>query len=100
MTMSTAWMSNNLRGRASVAVGTAIVLRFGNCANFVATNVFVKAEAPCYPTAFRMGLATTLAGGGFYLTYAGLLWHHNHKLARKKVQDGGEDNQQEYRYKV
>ena len=38
MSMSTAWMSNNLRGRASVAAGTAIVLGFGNCANFVATS--------------------------------------------------------------
>lgn len=100
MTMSTAWMSNNLRGRASVAAGTAIVLGFGNCANFVATNVFISSEAPYYPTAFRTGLAITLAGGGFCLTYAGLLWRHNRKLARKRIQDGGEDDQKEFRYQI
>jgi hypothetical protein len=100
MTMSTAWMSNNLRGRASVAVGTAIVLGFGNCANFVATNVFIKSEAPRYPTAFRTGLAITLAGAGFCLAYAGLLWRHNEKLARKRAHFGGEDDQREYRYQI
>lgn len=100
MTMSTAWMSNNLRGRASVAAGTAIVLGFGNCANFVATNVFIKGEAPYYPTAFRTGLAVTISGGGFSLIYAGLLWRHNQKLAKKRIEDGGEDDQKEYRYQV
>lgn len=100
MTMSTAWMSNNLRGRASVAVGTAIVLGFGNCANFVATNVFIKSEAPQYPTAFRIGLAITVAGGGFCLAHAALLWRHNQSLLRKKVVEGGEDNQKDYKYQI
>lgn len=100
MTMSTAWMSNNLRGRASVAVGTVIVLGFGNCANFVATNVFIKAEAPYYPSAFRTGLAITVSGGGFCLTYAGLLWRHNRKLAKSRAQYGGADDQRDYRYQI
>ncbi|KAJ4366698.1 High-affinity nicotinic acid transporter [Ascochyta clinopodiicola] len=100
MTMSTAWMSNNLRGRASVAAGTAIVLGFGNCANFVATNVFIKKEAPYYPTAFRTGLAITIAGGGFCMAYAGLLWRHNHQLAKKRMEAGGEDDQREYIYQI
>lgn len=100
MTMSTAWMSNNLRGRASVAVGTAVVLGFGNCANFVATNVFIKAEAPYYPSAFRTGLAITVAGGGFCLSYAALLWRHNQKLAKKRAVEGGEDDQKEYKYQI
>ncbi|KAF3009856.1 hypothetical protein E8E13_010577 [Curvularia kusanoi] len=100
MTMSTAWMSNNLRGRASVAAGTAIVLGFGNCANFVATNVFIKAEAPYYPTAFRTGLAITVVGGVVCLSYAALLWRHNQKLARKRVHESGEDDQVDYRYQI
>ncbi len=100
MTMSTAWMSNNLRGRASVAAGTAIVLGFGNCANFVATNVFIKAEAPYYPTAFRTGLAITVAGGGVCLVYAGLLWRHNRDLAERRSQHGGKDDQKDYKYQI
>ncbi|KAF1927734.1 MFS general substrate transporter [Didymella exigua CBS 183.55] len=100
MTMSTAWMSNNLRGRASFAVGTAIVLGFGNCANFVATNVFIKAEAPHYPTAFTTGLTITVAGGGFCLVYAALLWRHNQRLSRKRAVEGGEDDQEDYMYQI
>jgi hypothetical protein len=42
MTMTTSWLVNNLRGRASLAVGTAIILGIGNCANFVSSNVFIK----------------------------------------------------------
>ena len=55
MAMTTSWMTNNLRGRASIAIGVAIILGFGNCANFVASNVFVKGEAPYYETGFRTG---------------------------------------------
>ena len=55
MAMTTSWMTNNLRGRASIAIGVAIILGFGNCANFVASNVFVKNQAPFYPTGFRTG---------------------------------------------
>ena len=35
MSLVTAWLANNLRGRASLAMGTAIILGIGNCANFV-----------------------------------------------------------------
>lgn len=55
MALSVSWMTNNLRGRASIAVGVAIALGIGNCANFVASNVFIKGEAPFYPTGFRTG---------------------------------------------
>jgi len=98
MAMTTSWLVNNLRGRASVAVGTAIILGIGNCANFVASNVFIKTEAPRYPTAFRTGLSITVAGAVFCIAYVGLLWRHNTKLAKKRAQSGGVDDQKEYRY--
>ncbi|CAO2652028.1 Nn.00g003110.m01.CDS01 [Neocucurbitaria sp. VM-36] len=98
MSMTTSWLTNNLRGRASTAVGTAIILGIGNCANFVASNVFIKKEAPFYPTAFRTGLGLTIAGAVFCLVYVGLLWRHNRNLDGKRREMGGEDNQKEYRY--
>ncbi|KAF2269955.1 MFS general substrate transporter [Lojkania enalia] len=98
MAMATAWMTNNLRGRASTAVGTAIILGLGNCANFVATNVFIKAEAPFYPTGFRTGLGLTIAGAMFCLIFVALLWWHNQKLDSKRREVGGEDDQKEYKY--
>lgn len=98
MTMTTSWLTNNLRGRPSIAVGTAIILGIGNCANFVASNVFIKKEAPHYPTAFRTGLGLTIAGAVFCLIYVALLWKHNQKLDKKRREFGGEDDQKEYRY--
>jgi hypothetical protein len=98
MTMTTSWLANNLRGRASLAVGTAIILGIGNCANFVSSNVFIKTEAPHYPTAFRTGLGLTIAGAVFCLVYVGLLWRHNQKLAKKRSEVGGMDNHKEYVY--
>lgn len=98
MAMLTSWMTNNLRGRASIGVGTAIILGLGNCANFVASNVFIKTEAPFYPTGFRTGLGLTIVGAGICLVYVALLWWHNKKLDRKRKQVGGEDDQVEYRY--
>lgn len=98
MAMTTAWMTNNLRGRASIAAGTAMILGLGNCANFVASNVFIKKEAPFYPTGFRTGLGLTIAGAVICLVYVALLWRHNQKLARKRAELGGEDDQKLWKY--
>ncbi|KAF1967825.1 MFS general substrate transporter [Bimuria novae-zelandiae CBS 107.79] len=98
MAMTTSWMTNNLRGRASIAIGVAIILGFGNCANFIASNVFIKTEAPFYPTGFRTGLGVTIAGAAFCLLHVALLWWHNQKLEKKRADIGGEDDQHEYRY--
>jgi cyanate permease len=98
MTMTTSWLVNNLRGRASVAVGTAIILGIGNCANFVSSNVFIKTEAPRYPTAFRTGLGLTVAGAVFCVVYVGLLVRHNRRLAKERSAGGDVDEQKEYMY--
>lgn len=61
-----AWLSGNLRGRKYLAVGMAWMVGFGNCANFVSSNVFIKAQAPRYRTGFINGLCWTCVG--FLLT--------------------------------
>ncbi|KAF2710158.1 MFS general substrate transporter [Pleomassaria siparia CBS 279.74] len=99
MAMTTAWMTNNLRGRASIAVGTAMILGLGNCANFIASNVFFTTERPYYPTGFRTGLGITMAGAIICITYVGVLVVHNKKLDKKRREGkASEDDQVEYRY--
>lgn len=98
MAMTTSWMTNNLRGRASIAVGTAMILGLGNCANFVASNVFFKNEAPYYPTGFRTGLGLTMAGAVICMAFVGILFMHNKKLDKKRREAGGVDDSVEYRY--
>lgn len=62
MSLTTTWLTNNLGGCVSLAMETAILLSIANCANYVSSNVFIKHEAPFYPTVFRMGLGITAAG--------------------------------------
>lgn len=91
MALTTSWLANNLRGRASLAMGTAIILGIGNCANFLSSNVFIKREATYYPTAFRTGLGITVAGAVLCLVYIGLWMRHNRKLNKKRSEIGGVD---------
>lgn len=98
MGILTSWMTNNLRGRASIAVGTAIIFGLGNCANFVAANVFIVTEKPRYPTGYRTGLGITLVGATLCWVYIGLIYLHNRKVA-KKIRNGENlDDQKDYRY--
>lgn len=66
MSILMGWLSANLRGHKYLAVGMAWMVGFGNCANFVSSNVFISAESPRYRTGFATGLAFTILG--FVLT--------------------------------
>ncbi len=98
MAMTTSWLTSNLRGRPSTAVGTAIIFGVGNCANFVASNVFIQEEAPYYPTAFKAGLGVTIAGAVLCVVYVLFLWIHNWVLEERRKELGFEDDDKEYRY--
>lgn len=56
------WLSANVRGRKYLAVGMAWMTGFGNCANLISINVFIKDEAPRYITGFTTGLVFTVCG--------------------------------------
>lgn len=100
MAMATSWMTSNLRGRASLAVGTATILGIGNCANFVASNVFFPREAPYYRTGFATGLGLTLTGAVVCGVFMGLLWLHNKKLEQKREGSADEKGTSEYAYQI
>ncbi|KAI2618405.1 MFS general substrate transporter [Hypoxylon sp. NC1633] len=87
------WLSANLRGHKQLAVGMAWQVGFGNCANFVSSNVFITTQRPRYPTGFATGLAFTLLG--FVLTSAafGLFALKNRR--REQVRAGMTDEQRE-----
>jgi hypothetical protein len=89
MPMLMGWLSANLRGHKYLAVGMGWMVCFGNCANFISSNIFIKTEAPRYPTAFSVGLAFTVVG--FSLTTFGyaLLTYFNKKHETKQAQLSG-----------
>ncbi|CAG8956856.1 hypothetical protein HYFRA_00012311 [Hymenoscyphus fraxineus] len=57
-----AWLSANTVGRPKKAVVHTLQIGFGNSANFVSANVFIKDEAPKYKTGFKAGLIITVVG--------------------------------------
>ncbi|KAI1496214.1 major facilitator superfamily domain-containing protein [Biscogniauxia marginata] len=81
-----AWLSANLRGRKYLAVGMAWMTGFGNCANFISSNVFIIKERPRYPTGFSTGLAFTALGFVLVCTGFGLLKLKNTKRESLRAQ--------------
>ncbi|KAI2776519.1 MFS general substrate transporter [Daldinia loculata] len=100
MSILMGWLSANLRGRKYLAVGMAWMSGFGNCANFISSNVFITTESPRYPTGFSTGLAFTVLG--FVLTCAAfaLLIHSNRRRdeTREQMTDDQRQNYDELHF--
>lgn len=93
------WLNSNLRGRPQQAIGSAVQLGIGNCANFVASNVFITQERPKYPTGFATGVGITAFAVATLLAVTLALAWHNRKFERKHrgERQSGRD-QDEFRY--
>ncbi|KAI0007452.1 major facilitator superfamily domain-containing protein [Xylariaceae sp. FL0662B] len=95
------WLSANLRGRKYLAVGMAWMIGFGNCANFISSNVFITTEQPRYPTGFTNGLAFTLLGFVLACVEFGLLYTKNRKREqiRAQITDAEREHYDEVHFK-
>jgi MFS family permease len=71
------WLSANTVGRPRKAVAHALQIGFGNSANFVSANVFIKGEAPKYRKGFTAGLVITLIGMAAACVMEFTLWRKN-----------------------
>ena len=86
MPLSVAWLNNNLIGRPEKAVAAAIQMGFGNGANFVSSNMFITAQAPRYPTAFRVGTSFAVIGGVATVLFTLLLARENRRLDKLEAE--------------
>ncbi|KAM3080511.1 hypothetical protein ACMFMG_005458 [Clarireedia jacksonii] len=77
-------LMTNLRGRASIAFGSAVQFGFGNCANFVSSNIFISSQAPQYPVGFSTGLGITAASVPLMMLVIVLFRAHNKKVEAKE----------------
>ncbi|KAB2572993.1 putative transporter [Lasiodiplodia theobromae] len=91
MALLLSWLSANLRGGRQVAVGTAWMTGFGNCANFVAANVFIKSEAPRYVTGATTGLGFTVAGFVLVVGFAAGLVRANKRREEERARLSDDD---------
>ncbi|KAH8654575.1 major facilitator superfamily domain-containing protein [Tricladium varicosporioides] len=71
------WLSANTVGRPKKAVAHALQIGFGNSANFVSANVFIKGQAPKYRTGFTTGLVVTVVGLCAACVLEAVLWRKN-----------------------
>lgn len=56
------WLNNNTAGRYKRSVASALTIGLGNIGGLVASNIFIKKEAPVYKTGFTCGLAFICMG--------------------------------------
>lgn len=57
------WLANNLGGHYKKAIGLAFQLGFGNTGGIIASNIFVKTEAPRYFVGYGVSLAMMILCG-------------------------------------
>lgn len=50
------WINNNMGGHYKRSVAAAVQIGLGNCAGFIASNVYITSEAPTYRTGYGVGL--------------------------------------------
>lgn len=85
------WLAANLRGRKYLAVGMAWQVGFGNCANFISSNMFITGERPRYPTGIATGLSFTCFGFALACTVTGLLvWLNKRRESKLENLHGAE----------
>ncbi|UKZ58673.1 uncharacterized protein TrAtP1_000003 [Trichoderma atroviride] len=93
------WLNSNLRGRPQQAVASAVQLGMGNCANFVASNVFITKQAPKYPTGFATGVGfATLAAVSILLVTGALAWHNRQFDRKHRDRVENMEDQENFRY--
>lgn len=96
MPLLMAWLSANLRGRRYLAVGMAWMVGFGNCANLVSSNVFIKHEAPRYITGMVNGVTFSALGILLVCLAAGLLAVLNRRRSQRLANMSAVEKEQEH----
>jgi MFS family permease len=81
------WLANNLGGHYKRAIGLAVQISLGNIGGIIASNVFVKTEAPRYFIGYGVGLATMISCGVVSSIFAWGLLRENKKRARGERDD-------------
>ncbi|WEW58662.1 hypothetical protein PRK78_004130 [Emydomyces testavorans] len=80
------WLANNLGGHYKRAVGLAIQVGIGNIGGIIASNIFVKTEAPRYFVGYGVSLAMMIFCGLMSLVFAAGLVREN-KLREQGKRD-------------
>ncbi|EEP76479.1 predicted protein [Uncinocarpus reesii 1704] len=81
------WMANNLGGHYKRAIGLAIQVGFGNIGGIIASNIFVRTDAPRYFVGYGVALGMMIFCGFMSLVFAVGLVRENRLRAEGKRDD-------------
>lgn len=81
-----AWLSANVAGHYKRGTATAIQVGLGNVSGFIASNLFITAEAPRYRTGYGTAFGLLWLGGSLCVVFVIGLYLENRKRAK-----GGRD---------
>ena len=78
------WLSNNVSGHYKRSTAAAVQVGIGNCGGLIASNVFLKTEAPTYPTGYGTSLGLLWFCGLMCTVLLTGLWLENRARDRGK----------------
>ncbi|KAI1912744.1 hypothetical protein LOZ61_003182 [Ophidiomyces ophidiicola] len=81
------WMANNLGGHYKRAIGLAIQVGFGNIGGIIASNIFVRTDAPRYFVGYGVSLAMMIFCGIMSMVFAAGLLRENRLREQGKRDD-------------
>lgn len=77
-----AWLANNVAGHYKRGIAAAVQIGFGNVGGIVASNIFVKDQAPAYPLGFGVSLGLLWLCGLACTVFVVGLWWENRRRER------------------
>ena len=90
--MCVSWLSANTIGWPRKAIAHALQIGFGNSANFVSVNIFIKVEGPGHKTGFTTALVITTIGCVAACVVAFILWKKNKAANEREARGESETN--------
>ena len=82
-----AWLNNNMGGHYKRSISSAAQIGLGNCGGIVASNIYIKSQAPYYPVGYGVSLAMLWLCGLACTVFLCGLWLENRKRDQGKRDD-------------
>ncbi|KAK5065099.1 hypothetical protein LTR84_000935 [Exophiala bonariae] len=80
--LAVGWINNNMGGHYKRSIGVAIQVGFANLGGIIASNIFIKREAPFFKTAFSVLIGIICMGICIAIIFVLLLIRENRKRER------------------
>ena len=81
------WLNNNMAGHWKRSISSAMQIGIGNCGGIVASNIYIKEQAPYYPVGYGISLALLWLCGIACTIFVCGLWLENRRRDQGRRDD-------------